>query len=102
MSGCGDGNFLFSFLWKMKKQGEMVTAVDSSADRVHRHIDNGVFLDGRAKTLKGHGLTQQQQTASTEHTNKKKESKEVERNGGIANFFASKRTIITTNGWNIN
>ena len=31
-------------------------------------------------------LTQQQQIAPIEHTNKKKESKEVEGNRGIANF----------------
>ena len=86
MSGYSDGmGYLFSFLWKMK-QGKVVTAVDSSTDRVHRYIDNGVFLDGRTKTLKGYGLTQQQQTASTEHTNKKKESKEVVGNCGIAEF----------------
>ena len=86
MSGYSDGmGYFFSFLWKMK-QGKVVAAVDSSTDRAHRHINNGVFLDGRTKTLKGYGLTQQQQIASTEHTSKKKESKEVEGNRDIAKF----------------
>ena len=47
-------SYLFSFLWKMK-QDKVATAVDSSTGRVHRYINNGVFLDGRIKTLKGYG-----------------------------------------------
>ena len=67
---------------------KVVTAIDSSTDRVHRYINNGIFLDGRTKTLKGHGLTQQHQVTPTGNTNKNKGSKEkeVEENTNIAGF----------------
>ena len=72
----------------MMKQSKMVTVVDPSTDRAHRCIDNGVFLDGRTKTLKGHGLTQHHQVTATGHTNKNKGSKdkEVEGNNNITGF----------------
>ena len=70
------------------KQGSGVTAVDSSTDRVCRCVDNGVCLDGRAKTLKECGLGRQHQVTPSGHINKNKESKdkEVEVNISMANF----------------
>ena len=72
----------------MTKQSKLVTVVDPSTDRVHRYIDNGIFLDGRTKTLKGHGLTQQHQVTATRHVNKNKGSKdrEGEGNNNITGF----------------
>ena len=67
----------------------VVTAIDSSTDKVHRYIDNGTFWDGRAKTLKECGMTQQHPTTSTRHTNKtEKGDKEnaLEGNKSIAGF----------------
>lgn len=37
-------------------KGKVVSVVDSKTDQVHRYVDNGLFLDGRAKTLKKCGL----------------------------------------------
>ena len=34
-----------------------VTAIDSTTNRAHRYLDNGVFLDGRSKTLNGCNIT---------------------------------------------
>ena len=65
----------------MTKQSKLVTVVDPSTDRVHRYIDNGIFLDGRTKTLKEHGLTQHNQVTPTGHTNKNKGSKDKEIEG---------------------
>ena len=81
----------------MTKQSKVVMVVDPSTDRAHRHIDNGVFLDGRTKTLKGYGLTQQQQIALTARRSLSK----IKRTIALL-IFASKRIIITTNGWNVN
>ena len=72
----------------MAKPSKVVTVVDPSTNRVHRYIDNGIFLDERTKTLKGHGLTQQHQVTPTGHTNKNKGSndKEGEGNTNIIGF----------------
>ena len=87
----------------MAKPSKVVTVVDPSTDREHRHIDNGVFLDGRTKTLKGHGLTQQHQITPTRHANKNKDptTKKLKETP-TSLVFALKKIIITLNGWNIN
>ena len=81
-------SYIFLILTVMTKPSKVVTVVDPSTDRVHRHIDNGIFLDGRTQTLKGRRLTQKHQVTPTGHTNKNKGSKdkEVEGNTNITGF----------------
>ena len=52
------------------KQAKVVARVDWKTNQVHLYIDNGLFLDGRRKTLKKHGLTDWTETRLEVQTKK--------------------------------
>ena len=80
-----EGHFKDIFLKKMKQE-KVVSVVDSKTDRVHRYVDNGVFLDGRSKTLTKHGVGSRTQGVATVHTSNQSKDKEIRGNRGITEF----------------
>ena len=47
------------FLNVMMVEPKIVYVIDCSTDKTHKYVDNGVFFDGRRKTLEGYGKHQQ-------------------------------------------